>query len=350
MTPGRPATAVVLDQAVRRLLGATAAPPALDDLGPDTARQALRETQADRFEDFAVDAVFRTAPVGPSGLLGFWTVRPAGVPGPLPVLLYLHGGRWTLGDAQTHARLISELVTDAGVCAVVPEYSRTPEARYPVALEECYALLTWAVSQARELALAPGLLAVAGDCAGATLAAAVTMLAKFRGGPRIAAQLLYYPLTDARCDSASQRRFATGHLLTRRALRAYWARYVTGPAGRAEPTAVPLRARPQELAGLPPALVVTAEADVARDEGEQYARLLTEAGVEALSVRFLGTVHDFVALHALADSETTRAAIRTGGSFLRARLDPTRPPRTEPGTATTAAVAAGAATEDQSGD
>ncbi|MBW8792816.1 MAG: alpha/beta hydrolase [Streptomyces sp.] len=320
MTPAGPRTAVVLDPVVQRLVSAAAVPPALDDLGPDAARQALRETQADRFEDFAVDAVFHVAPVGPARLLGFWTVRPAGARGPLPALLYLHGGRWTLGDAQTHARLVSELVTGAGVCAVVPEYSRAPEARYPVALEECYALLAWAVAQAGALALDPGRLAVAGDCAGATLAAGVTMLAKARHGPRISAQLLYYPLTDPRCDSPSQRRFATGYLLTRGALRAYWQRYVADPAQRSEPTAAPLRARPQELAGLPPALVVTAEADVARDEGEQYARRLTEAGVDALSVRFLGTVHDFVALHVLADSAPTRAAVLTGSDFLRARL------------------------------
>src|SRR5262249_5535848 len=139
-------------------------------------------------------------------------------------------------------------------------------------------------------------------------------------GPRIAAQLLYYPLTDARCDSASQRQFATGYLLTRRALRGYWARYVPDPAHRAEPTAAPLRAGPEQLAGLPTALVVAAEDDVARDEGELYARRLTEAGVDALAVRFLGTVHDFVALHALADSPPTRTAVRTGGIFLRARL------------------------------
>ncbi|MFD5326450.1 alpha/beta hydrolase [Streptomyces sp. NPDC127092] len=320
MRHGPPDTAVTLDPVVQRLVSASAAPPALDDLGPAAARRALRETQADRFEDFDVDAEFHVAPVGPSRLLGFWTVRPAGAPGPLPALLYLHGGRWALGDAQTHARLISELVTGAGVCAVVPEYSRAPEARYPVALEECYALLTWVVSRADELTLDPDRLAVAGDCAGATLATAVTMLAKKRHGPRIDAQLLYYPLTDARCDSPSQRQFDSGYLLTRRALRTYWARYVPDPARRTEATAAPLRARPEELAGLPPALVVTAEADVARDEGEEYARRLTEAGVDALSVRFLGTIHDFVALHALADSAPTRAAVLVGCAFLRGRL------------------------------
>ncbi|WP_225823569.1 alpha/beta hydrolase [Streptomyces naphthomycinicus] len=315
-----PHAEIVLDAVVQRLVTASATPPTLDDLAPEAGRQALRETQVDRIEDFDVDAVFRVASVGPSGLLGFWIVRPAGTTGPLPTLLYVHGGRWMLGDAQTHARLISELVIGAGVCAVVPEYSRTPEARYPVALEECYALLEWVVSRAGGLGLDADRLAVAGDCAGATLAAAVTMLAKARRGPRINAQLLYYPLTDHRCDSPSQRQFATGYLLTRRALRAYWGRYVTDPALRDEPTASPLRAGTEELAGLPPALVVTAEADVARDEGEQYARQLRAAGVDASAVRFLGTVHDFAALHALHGSAPTRAALATGCAFLRARL------------------------------
>ncbi|MGW2412611.1 alpha/beta hydrolase [Streptomyces tubercidicus] len=204
---------------------------------------------------------------------------------------------------------------------LVTEYSRTPEVRYPVALEECYELLDWAVSRADELGLDAGRVAVAGDCAGATPAAAVTMLAKSRGGPRLSAQLLYYPLTDSRCDSPSQWQFATGYLLTRRALRTYWGRYVTAPALRNEPTASPLRARTGNLVGLPSALVVvTAEADVARDEGEQYARNLRAAGVEASAVRFLGTIHDFVALHALHDSAPTRAALVTGCAFLRARL------------------------------
>ncbi|QDY80377.1 alpha/beta hydrolase [Streptomyces qinzhouensis] len=311
---------VRLDPLTQCVVTASATPPFLDDLDPQTARQALRETQVDRFEDFEVDVDYRVASVGPSGLLGFWTVRSAGATGPLPALLYLHGGRWSLGDAQTHARLISELVGGAGVCAVVPEYSRTPEARYPVALEECYALLEWVVPRAGELGLDADRLAVAGDCAGATLAAAVTMLATSRGGPRLSAQMLFYPLTDSRCDSPSQRRFATGYLLTRRALREYWARYVADPALREEPTASPLRARAGDLAGLPPTLVVTADADVSRDEGEQYARNLRSAGVEASAVRFLGTIHDFVTLHALHESVPTRAALMAGCAFLRARL------------------------------
>lgn len=310
---------VILDPLVQRLVQASATPPFLHELRPETARQALREAQGDRIEDFDVDATFHAATVGPTGLVGFWLFRPTGVSRP-PTMLYVHGGRWMLGDAQTHAWLVSELVREAGVAAVVPEYSRTPESRYPIALEECYALLTWTAGQADSLGLDTERLAVAGDCAGATLAAALTLLARARGGPRLRAQLLYYPLTDARCDSPSQRRFATGYQLTRDAVRSYWREYAVDPRQRDEPTVAPLRASTAELAGLPPALIVTAEADVARDEAEAYAVRLRQAGVAATAARFQGTVHDFVSLTALRNSPPTLAAVRLGGRFLRARL------------------------------
>jgi acetyl esterase len=305
---------------VARLVAASATPPGLDDLGPVTGRQALQEAQGDLIEDREVEPEFQVAPVGPHGLVGFWTFRPVGVEEPLPALLYLHGGRWMLGDARTHVRLITQIVKGTGAVAVVPEYSRTPEARYPVALEECYAVLDWAVAHAESLRITPNRVAVAGDCAGATLATAVTMLAKARGGPTIRAQLLYYPLADPACNSETQRQFGAGYLLSREALRRYWEEYLGAPENWNEPTASPLRAGADLLAGLPPALVVTAEADVTRDEAEEYASRLRAAGVAASSVRFLGTVHDFVSLNALRDSPPSRAAVQQGCDFLRAHL------------------------------
>jgi acetyl esterase/lipase len=313
-----------LDPLVRRLIAASASPPFAHDLDPVDARQALRESQVDDLADFPVDATFSVAPVGPSGLVAFWLVRPAGSVGPLPVVVYVHGGLWMVGDVHTHSRLICDLVLGAGVAVMVPEYSRTPEARYPVAVEECFALVSWAVANAGELGLDAGRLAVAGDCAGATIATALTMLAVGRQGPSISGQLLYYPLTDERCDSASQREFAEGYLLTRRSLEHRWRLYVPSPFQRARPTASPLAAEPQDLRGLPAALVITAEADVSRDEGEQYAENLRLAGVDVVSTRYLGTVHDFVSLHALRDSPRTRAAVGQGVQFLRRVLG--RPP------------------------
>ncbi|AXE89648.1 alpha/beta hydrolase [Streptomyces sp. Go-475] len=313
---GRDRPAVVLDPLVQRLVDACAAPPYLHQLGPVDGRQALLEMQGHTPDDFAVDAEFRVAPVGPSGLVGFWLFRPQRPTGPLPVVVYLHGGRWMLGDGRTHARMISELAAISGAAFVVPEYTRTPEARYPVPLEESYALLTWVVEQAAEMALDDRRLAVAGDCVGATMATALTMLAKQRGGPRIRAQLLYYPMTDPDSDTESGEQFEYGYLLTRAAVEWYWRQYVDDERDLAEPTAAPLRATPEDLAGLPPALVVSAEADVVRDEGEQYARALRLAGVPVTAVRYLGTVHDFVSLNPLRNSPPTRAAISQGGHFL----------------------------------
>ncbi|HEY8981825.1 MAG TPA: alpha/beta hydrolase fold domain-containing protein, partial [Streptomyces sp.] len=165
-------------------------------------------------------------------------------------------------------------------------------------------------------------LAVAGDCAGATMATALTMMAKRRAGPRIRAQVLYCPMTDPDAATASAARFASGYFLTREAVDWYWQEYADDPDDLTDPTAAPLRATDTDLAGLPAALVVSAEADVCRDEGEQYARLLRRSGVQVTAVRYLGTVHDFVSLNSLRDSPPTRAAIRQGARFLASALTP----------------------------
>jgi len=307
---------------VQRLVDASAAPPYLHQLGPADGRQALLEIQGHTLDDFGLDAEFRVAPVGPNGLVGFWLFRPARRTGPLPVVVYLHGGRWMLGDARTHAHLIGELTAASGAAFVVPEFTRTPEARYPVALEESYAVLTSVVDEADALDLDGRRLALAGDCAGATMATALTLMAKQRGGPRISAQLLYYPMTDPHSATPSRDEFDSGYLLTGEALDWYWDQYTDDECELAEPMASPMRATTADLAGLPPSLIVTAEADVVRDEGEQYARLLRRAGVPVTAARYLGTVHDFVSLIPLRDSPPTLAAIGQGGHFLREALAP----------------------------
>jgi acetyl esterase/lipase len=315
-----PRPGVTLDPAVRRLVAASAAPPFLHQIGARDGRQVLLESQGVAPADPAVEVEFRVAPVGPSGLVGYWIFRPAAATRPPGMVTYVHGGRWMLGDGRTHARLITDLVKASDLAFVVPEYTRTPEARYPVAIEEIYALHTWVAGQADELGLDGQRLAVAGDCAGATMAAAVTLMTGQRGGPRIRAQLLFYPMLDSRCDSDSHRDFASGYLLTSEAVRWYWEEYCDDPAELAEPTASPARATAADLAGLPPALIITAEADPVRDEGEAYAERLREAGVEARAIRYRGTVHDFVSLTPLQDMALTQAAIAEGAGFLAALL------------------------------
>lgn len=309
---------VVLDPAAADLIRAMRTPPTLRDMGPHLGRRALREVQRLDIERPGTSAQFHTAEVGPSGLVGFWIVRPIGVPGPLPAVLYLHGGRWMFGDADTHAAIVSEFALRCGAAVVVVEYTRTPEARYPVALEECYATLQWVHAHADGLDLDARRFAIAGDCSGATLATAVTMVTKSRGGPRLLAQLLYYPPTDALCRSESHRTFAAGLVISSEEQAWYWDQYCDGDVTC--PTVSPLHADDDDLAGLPPAMVITAEADVVRDEGADFAIRLRRAGVEVTAVRYLGAVHDFVVLTPLADSPPTRAALAQGAEFLSEAL------------------------------
>ncbi|NMO90931.1 alpha/beta hydrolase [Actinomycetospora sp. TBRC 11914] len=314
----------VLDPACARLVHALQGPPQLHQLGTQDGREALRELQDDVVAGPGVEADLHTAAAGPRGLVGFLVVRPAGVPGPLPAVLHLHGGRFTAGDADTHGRLIRALATGVRAAVVVPEFTRVPEARYPVAVEEAYATLLWAVDHAGDLGLDPGRVAVSGDCTGATTATVLAVLAGRRAGPRLVAQLLFYPWADPRCDLPSHREFADLPVLPSGATRWYWEQY----AGRVEdlddPAFAPARAPRADLVGLPPALVVTAEVDVVRDEAEAYARAMTEAGVAVTCTRYLGVVHDFVTLRPLQEMPAARAALRQGIGFLADALGTSR--------------------------
>jgi acetyl esterase len=231
--------------------------------------------------------------------------RPPGVRGLLPVVVYAHGGGWVAGGTRTHDRLVRELTVRSGAAFVFVSYSRSPEAVYPVALEQIYSTLTWIVSDGFANDLDFARMAVAGDSSGGNLAAAVALLAKERGGPRLAAQLLYYPVVDASSGTA---------------LEWFWEQYAPDASRRTEITASPARATVSDLAGLPPALVVTAEADAVRDEGEAYAAAMRSAGVDVTAVRYLGITHDFVMLNALKDTAAARAATAQGAAFLAAHL------------------------------
>jgi acetyl esterase/lipase len=223
------------------------------------------------------------------------------------------------GNAHTHDRLVRVLAAGANVAVVFPEYSLSPEAKYPTAIEQCYAVALWAASGAAA-GIDSSRLAVAGDSVGGNMAAAVTLMAKQRGGPTFRQQVLFYPVTDANFDTGSYEQFATGYFLTREAMKWFWDQYTTDPKQRAEITASPLRATLADLAGLPPALVLNGEADVLRDEGEAYANKLRDAGVPVTAVRFQGMIHDFVMLHALAHTHATEAAFLLATATLKAAL------------------------------
>jgi acetyl esterase len=233
------------------------------------------------------------------------------------VVMYFHGGGWIMGDAHTHDRLVRELVTQAQCALVFVEYTHSPEAQYPVPLLQAYAATCFIAENAQHLGVDASRLAVAGDSVGGNMAAVVALLAKQFNGPTICAQLLFYPVTDARFDTNSYCAFAEGPWLTRRAMQWCWDTYLPNVALRGEWTASPLRATSAQLRGLPDTLVFTDENDVLRDEGEAYARKMAEAGVKVTHVRYMGTIHDFMMLNALADSIASRAAIAQASEYLR---------------------------------
>jgi acetyl esterase/lipase len=233
------------------------------------------------------------------------------------VILYLHGAGWVFGNAHTHDRLVRELATGTHAAVVFPEYDLSPEARYPVAIEQNYTVAQWIVQHGATKGLDATRIAVAGDSVGGNMTAALTLMAKQRGDVPLVQQVLFYPVTDASFDTPSYHQFAEGYFLRRDAMQWFWDQYTTDEAERAQITASPLRAGTAQLTGLPPALVITGEADVLRDEGEAYANKLRTAGVPVTAVRYQGIIHDFVMLNALRETHAAEAAINQAVTTLR---------------------------------
>jgi acetyl esterase len=311
---------VQLEPAAREFAEATALPPYLFDLGPEHGRQVVDQVQSEPADSPAADITDMAVPGGPSGTVPVRIVRPQQSRGPLPVIVYVHGTGWVFGNSHTHDRLIRELAVGTGAAVVFPSYSLSPEARYPTAIEECYAVAAWVAKQGPGYDLDPARMAVAGDSVGGNMSIALTLLAKERGGVTFRHQVLFYPVTDARFDTGSYEEFATGYFLRRDAMQWFWDQYTTDPAERAQITASPLRASVQKLAGLPPTLLITGEADVLRDEGEAFGNKLREAGVPVTAVRFQGIIHDFVMLNALAQTQAARGAMTLAIGTLRQAL------------------------------
>ena len=307
---------VVLEPAAKEFAEATANPPYLFDLGPVEGRKAVDEVQSGQIDKPEVDIEELTVDGVPVRI-----TRPVGATGALPVIIYIHGAGWVFGDAHTHDRLVRELAVGAGAAVVFPEYDRSPEVRYPHALEQSYAVARWIIASGKEHGLDAQRLAIAGDSVGGNMTAAVTLLAKERGDVKFVQQVLFYPVTDASFDTASYQEFAEGYFLQLDGMKWFWDQYTTDENERNQITASPLRATTEQLQGLPPALVITGEADVLRDEGEAYAAKLLEAGVPTTAVRFAAIIHDFVMLDALRDTYAANAAIELAISTLRKALN-----------------------------
>jgi acetyl esterase len=298
----------ILERAAQEIADATSKPPFLYDLGPEGARKVLDDIQAAPVPKLNVDEKWITVPAS-VGDVQVRIVKPVGAAGPLPTILYVHGGGWVLGNAGTHDRLVREFAVGVNAAVAFVEYDRSPEARYPVAIEQAYATAQWITRQGSTEGLDRSRLAVAGDSVGGNMTAALAILAKQRGDVRFVHQSLYYPVTDAAQDTASYKEFADGPFLTAKAMAWFWDAYLPDREKRSGITASPLRAKLEQLAGLPPAHVIVDENDVLRDEGEAYARRLIEAGVPTTSVRYNAILHDFMMLNPLRETAATTAAI-----------------------------------------
>jgi acetyl esterase len=309
---------VILEPEAQKFVEATANPPYLFDLGPIKGREVVDQVQSGNVEKPPVDIQDLNIKGGPKGKVSIRIVKPKNTSSKkLPVILYTHGAGWVFGNDHTHDRLIRELAVGSQSAVVFTNYSLSPENKYPVAIEEVYTALKWVAESGSKYGMNPHKIVAAGDSVGGNMTAAVTLMAKDRKGPKISKQLLFYPVTDAAFDTFSYDRFDKGYFLRKDAMEWFWNQYTTDPKQRASKYASPLRASVDELKGLPETLIITAEADVLRDEGEAYANKLRKASVPVTSVRFQGIIHDFVMLNALVDTESADGAMLLANAWIK---------------------------------
>jgi acetyl esterase len=313
-----------IDPTTRAFLEKTDTGSPIYTLTPQKARAVLNGLQASYpVQKLPADIENRTIPGSPNGTkVSITIVRPPNSSNEtLPVVIYIHGGGWVLGGFNTHDRLVREIANKAHVAIVFVDYTLSPEAKYPVALDQAYAATKWVTQNGQTIHVNPSRLAVVGDSVGGNMAAALAILAKERGGPKIIFQVLFYPVTDGtNFNSSSYLKLQNGYWLTRQAMKWFWDNYAPDKAIRKQLTASPLQATVEQLRGLPPALIITDEFDVLHSEGEAYAHKLIDAGVPVTAVRYFDTTHDFVMLNALADTLAARGAVDQASEALKKAL------------------------------
>ncbi|SEM80524.1 Acetyl esterase/lipase [Mucilaginibacter gossypiicola] len=292
----------------------------IEELTPAEARAVLTGAQESVKFDYSDIKVSQKTITAGGGRLVLDVVKPANAKGILPVFIFIHGGGWVLGDFPTHKRLVRDLVVNSGAAAVFVNYTPSPEAHYPTAINQEYTALQWVAANGLEIGVDGRRLAVVGNSVGGNMTAAVALMAKDKKGPQIKLQVMMWPVTDASFETASYNQFGTQRFLTKKMMQWFWDNYTTDPNERKQIYASPLQATNEQLKGLPPAFILVAENDVLRDEGEAYARKLDEAGVKVTSVRYNGMIHDFGLLNPIADVPGTRAAMLQVASEIKKAL------------------------------
>ncbi len=292
----------------------------IEELSPIEARAVLSKLQGSVELDLPPANVSEISITQDGLQVDLTIVHPAGAVKTVPAFMFFHGGGWVLGDFPTHERLVRDLVSLSGVAAVFVNYSTSPEARYPVAVNEAYAATKWVSQRGHEINVDGSRLAVVGNSVGGNMAAVVALMAKDRGAPEICFQALLWPVTNANFETQSYLEFDEGRFLTRNMMKWFWDSYTNDPIERTEIYVSPLRGMTEELRGVPPALVQTAGNDVLRDEGEEYARKLDAAGVDVIATRYSGMIHDWGLLNAISDVPATRASLLQVAEELKRRL------------------------------
>lgn len=302
------------------LKGLNASGVVVEKLPYQDARKVLADAQSSVKVDMSgVDISEKTITTdGYTILLNI--VRPAGISGTLPVYIFIHGGGWVLGDFPTHQRMVRDLTVLSGAVGVFVNYTRTPDAAYPRAINEIYAATKWVAAHGPEINVDGKRLAVVGNSVGGNMTAVTCLMAKDKGGPEIKLQIMMWPIVDASFDTESYKLYGKDRFLTTTLMQWMYDMYIKDPAKRSDIYASPLQASVEQLRGLPPALIQVAENDILRDGGEAYGRKLDEAGVKATTVRYNGVIHDFGLLNGLAEIPQTRALFVQAAAELKQYL------------------------------
>lgn len=302
---------VILEKVARDVAKQNSSSPLIFELPVNEGRKILEEAQNSYVFMYPCNIKVNAVDTNCHGYINVYTVIPSYYASIRNIIFYIHGAGWVFGSFHTHEKLVRELAYRTNSVVIFPEYTRSPEARFPIAIEQCYSILNQIpnILKYNNIVASMNTLTVAGDSVGGNMATVMTIMSKFQNGPKIHKQLLYYPVTDDNFNTPSYLKFATNYYLYRDGMKWFWNNYEPNPQKRNNILAAPLKATLEQLKGLPDAMIMNGEADVLRSEGEAYANKLREACNDVTAIRFQGMIHDFVMLNNLDQTNACRAAM-----------------------------------------
>ena len=309
-----------LNSKVKEFLRLANAGARIETLGKEQAREVLIGVQMNFEVDTSGVEVTERVVCYEGKSVGIHVIRPQGVKETLPVIIFIHGGGWVLGDFVTHKRMVRDLVLACGFAVVFVNYSPSPEVRFPVAINEIYAVTKWVANNGHEINVNGKKMAIAGNSVGGNMALVTALKAREECGPKISSLILFWPVADASFDSESYREFGNDRFLTTSLMQWMFDQYTSNGEIRNNEHISPLLASREKLQFMPPTLIQLAENDILRDGGEALGRKMEEAGAEVTTIRYNGVIHDFGLLNGLAKLPATRTLFLHAGAELKKRL------------------------------